>query len=390
MKVFHVVNSLDPASGGLPAVVARLAAAQSRFGINASVLTYSHCCAEADVERLLAGIPGIDNVRIVGVGSRGYFEGITGRRACRRIEGILSPGDIVHLHGVWDSILRAGARAAVRRGAHYVVAPHGMLDPWSLNQKRLKKQLALALQSRTMLDRALFIHVLNEQEQLLARPLGLAAPFEVFPNAVFAEELQALPGRGSFAARCPELAGKPYILFLGRLHHKKGLDVLVEAFDYVARRDAEVQLVVAGPDDGARPGFERDVAARGIRHRVHLTGPLYGPDKLAAYADAAVFCLPSRAEGFSMAVIEALGCGLPVVISRQCHFPEVEDAGAGKITDLEPVQVGKALLDLLADPAQLQETGERGKRLIMSHYAWPGIARRMIDAYQRRRGKASP
>ncbi|HKJ21947.1 MAG TPA: glycosyltransferase [Gammaproteobacteria bacterium] len=384
MNVVHVINTLDPANGGLPAVVTRLAAAQARLGANTSIAAYAHPGTEEAVARSLTGIPDIDRVRIINCGMRGLAEGITGRRAFRSIRAMLSSRDIVHLHGVWDSILRAGARAAAERGGRYVVAPHGMLDPWSLRQKPWKKRVALYLHFRRLLNRALFIHVLNEDERELARPLGMTAPFEVIPNGVFAEELGAPGGGDSFASACPGLCGRPYILFLSRLHYKKGLDVLAGAFHYVTRRNADVQLVVAGPDGGARAGFEADIEARGIKHRVHMVGPLYGRDKLAVYRGAAVFCLPSRAEGFSMAVVEALGCGLPVVVSHGCHFPEIEREEAGRLVDLDPAQVGRALLDMVHRPDAARLAGERARRMVLSRYTWPGIAERTLAAYQGR------
>lgn len=303
------------------------------------------------------------------------------RNVRRNIQALLSRGDVVHLHGIWDPILYAGTRAAERRLARYVVAPHGMLDPWSLRQKRMKKHLALRLYLRRILSRALFLHMLNEDESMLARPLGITAPHEIIPNGVFVEEMGTGGGSGSFVKSYPALSGKPYILFLSRLHHKKGLDVLAEAFEYVACRHPEVQLVVAGPDGGALAQFEKDIGNRGIKDRVHLVGPLYGRDKAAAYEGAAVFCLPSRSEGFSMAVVEALGFGLPVVISYGCHFPEVEKEAAGRLIGLDPREVGASLLELVEAPDLARQFGDNARRLALSHYTWPVIAKRTLDAY---------
>jgi glycosyltransferase involved in cell wall biosynthesis len=257
-----------------------------------------------------------------------------------------------------------------------------MLDPWSLSQKRWKKRMALALGYRAALNRAAFLHVLNADEQRLIAPLQLTTRSVVLPNGVFIEELEPLPSRGAFRTRHPSLGAAPFVLFLSRLHPKKGLDVLAEAFAEVARRRSDVHLVVAGPDDGAQGDFQRRVTAAGIGSRVQVVGPLYGRDKLAALVDAACFCLPSRQEGFSVAITEALACGVPVVISEACHFPEVAAAGAGVVVALEPSRIAEALELTLAHPAQAARMGAAGSALVRANYTWDAIAAKTLSAYQ--------
>ena len=382
MKILHIVRSLDPAMGGLPAVVARLAAGQALLGHDVSIAAYSDPGNNLAVSEFLESIPYMDNIKILDCGKENYLEHITAGGAFYRIKGAAQDHDVVHLHGIWDSILLAAARAAKVRGIPYVVTPHGMLDPWSLGQKSWKKRLALRLRNRSMLTGALFIHVLNEDEQVLATPLGLETAFEVIPNGLFSEELECLPEKGSFVASHEKLRGKPYILFLSRLHYKKGLDILAEAFGYVAQNNADVDLVVAGPDGGALRDFNAEIQSRGLGNRVHVVGPLYGEEKMAAYVDAAVFCLPSRQEGFSMAILEALGCGVPAVVSQQCHFPEVERAGAGRVVALDGRQFGEALVGLLCDRKNSHVAGERARRFVLSRYTCRRIAEQMISAYQ--------
>jgi glycosyltransferase involved in cell wall biosynthesis len=113
-------------------------------------------------------------------------------------------------------------------------------------------------------------------------------------------------------------------------------------------------------------------------------GPLYGQDKIGALVDAAVFCLSSRQEGFSMAITEALGCGLPAVVSAECHFPEVQSAGAGFVTPLEPAAIASAILRILRDPPLRAGMSAAARDLVLSSYTWPKIAQACVDAYQRR------
>ena len=178
----------------------------------------------------------------------------------------------------------------------------------------------------------------------------LRRPGFVIPNGVNLEEFEPPPDPAIFRRQLPALGDRPYILFLSRLHYKKGLDFLADAFRIVAATRADVQLVVAGPDDGAQTEFERRIAGAGLSDRVHVPGPIYGPEKLSAVAGAACFVLPSRQEGFSVAILEALACGTPAVVSEECHFPEVAEVEAGEVVPLDAVAVAAALNRVLADP----------------------------------------
>jgi glycosyltransferase involved in cell wall biosynthesis len=289
---------------------------------------------------------------------------------------------VLHLHGVWDPLLYAAARTARSLGKPYLVAPHGMLDPWSLAQSRLKKKLALALGWRAMLNRAGAIHWLNADEQKLAAPLGLTAPGCVIPNGVNLEEFDPLPPAELFRKRRPALGERPYLLFLSRLHYKKGLDYLADAFAMVAASNPDVYLVVAGPDDGARGEFERRIAAAGLTDRVHLPGPVYGPEKLSALAGATCFVLPSRQEGFSVAILESLACGTPAIVSTECHFPEVAEVGAGEVVPLDAAAVAGAIEKLLADPERRRRMGQAGRELVAERFTWPRVAEQSVAVYK--------
>ncbi len=336
-RVLHVLQTLDQASGGVAAVGSRLAAEQRRAGWDV---------------RVLAARRTAPDVR-------------------PRLAAAVRAADCLHLHGVWDAIVYRAARAAQRGGRPYVMTPHGMLDPWSLAQKPRKKRLALALGYRKVLDRAAALIALHADEAAAFRSLGLRAPVAVVPNAVAlpADE----PDPAAFRRTVPGLGDRPYVLFLGRLHHKKGLDHLAEAFAQTARVAPEARLVVAGPDEGARRDFEAAVAAAGLSERVHLVGTLLGAAKWGALAGASCFCLPSRQEGFSVAVLEALACRTPVVISPECHFPEVESAGAGYVVPRDPAAIALALAKLIADKNLRTSLGAAGRRLVEARYTWDEV-----------------
>lgn len=381
MKIVHVITSIDPGKGGPQAVVMRLAAAQAACGHAVHVVTQADPATFEQVTRLGSVIPGFEAVHWHVLPVPTLVEEILCLRARPLMTDILADASHLHLHGVWEPILVSAATIASRHGVPYCVCPAGMLDRWSLQQKAWKKRLALRLGCRRMLDEAAFIHALNRDEVDLMRPLRLMAPAVIIPNGVFAEEFADLPSPDLFHARISLPPGRSFVLFLSRLHYKKGLDLLAEAFRLIANRFPEVDLVVAGPDGGAEREFRERVRAFGIEERVHMTGPLYGDAKLEAFAAAACFCLPSRQEGFSIAITEALACGRPVVITDSCHFPEVAHAGAGAVVPVTAPAIAGGLARILSDPAAAEAMGRNGRRLVLENYTWPRIAEMTIRLY---------
>lgn len=392
MRIFHVIGSLDPAAGGPPAVAARLAAAQAALGHEVRIVCLGQRDQRYEVNKSLAGVPHMDRVLIValwpGAGWRAKVENFTGKLVAQYLQPRVEPGDILHLHGVWEPLLRSSAKVARHNRAGYALTPHGMLDPWSLQQSKWKKKLALLLGYRTMLQHAAFIHALNQDEATGLAPLHLRSPIEVIPNGVFLEEIDPLPEKGSFYQSHPQLQGRPYVLFLSRLHYKKGLDYLVDAFAQIAAKHPQLQLVVAGPDGGEKEPLERRLAELNLQNRALLTGPLYGRAKWEALVDATCFCLPSRQEGFSMAVTEAMAAGTPVVISRECHFPEVAQAQAGLVVSLNAGEVAIAIDQVVRDGNLARSMGQAGRNLVVTHYTWDRIAQQTLAAYERARGSS--
>jgi len=382
MRVVHVVSTLDPAAGGPSQVALRLAAAQSALGHEIHILFYSTPADRERTEREIERVPFHDRIQFHPLLDPGRVEYLLARRA-RHMVGALTPtSDFIHIHGVWGSILKAAAEVAFGRGVPYCFQPHGMLDPWSLGQKRWKKRIGLAVGYGAALRRSSFIHALNGDEARLIKPLNLGERTVIIPNGFFFEEISPLPQMGTFRAAHPELGSQPYILFLARLHPKKGLDILADAFSLLARQREDVRLVVAGPDGGARADFEARVASADVTDRVHVVGALYGRDKFAALVDAACFCLPSRQEGFSVAITEAMACAVPVVISEACHFPEVSDAKAGIVVPLRVDALVAALGEILASHSDAARMGAAGVALVKSRYTWDVVARQTISQYR--------
>jgi glycosyltransferase involved in cell wall biosynthesis len=387
LNILHVIPTLDPAAGGPPRIALSLAAGAAAQGHSVTIVGYDAEGSRQRVEQQLDEITGSRLVRLHLLSPASRVERLTGRKSRGEIRGLLNGVDIVHAHTTWDAISLVGMGEAKRRGIPYVLLVNGMLDPWSLEQRRLKKKIALLLGVRQLLDNAAFLQAGNAGERDCIAQLGLKSPIQIIPNGIDPGQFVELPAPGSFYRTHPQLDGRPYILFLSRLHYKKGLDYLAEAFAILAKNHADVQLVVAGPDDGAREEFEADIRNRQLKDRVHVVGPLFGKEKYSAFQDAVCFCLPSRQEGFSVAVLEAMACGAPVVISTACHFPEVAGKGAGEVTELDANGIAAAIDGILVDPMRRRQMGEAARAMVNEQFTWPKITSQLIAAYERCMGR---
>jgi glycosyltransferase involved in cell wall biosynthesis len=381
MKIVHIIDSLNPAHGGPSVSAPSLAAAQSYLGHDISLLYQQDERNFGDLVRENNYVPNFKTVKLIRISKNGIFDELFGQKIDKKLCDNIRQCDIVHMHGVWDPILYRAAKLSVKFETGFVLAPRGMLHPWSLSQKRLKKKLMLDLFLKRILNKSAFIHALNATEAHFVGSLGLKCPIRIFPNGVFPEQYKSPADSEGFFRKFPELNRRPFILFLGRLHYKKGMDYVADAFAEFAREINGVDLIVAGPDEGERAGFEDRVKYHQLSSRVHLVGPLYGDLKYAALQEAICFLLPSRQEGFSVAIIEAIASGLPVVISEECNFPEIVEYGAGEVVPLNANAIKSALHRIVSNPQLRAQMGRSARDLVLSKFSWYSIAKAVIAGY---------
>ena len=289
--------------------------------------------------------------------------------------------DVVHTHQPFIYPTWAAARAARRHGKPLVYHQRGVFDPAHLDFRSFKKSIYLAAAEKPTMRRATTLVALTSAEEANYRALGISTPCRVVPNGI---EPEAYAGGDAARAngrwRLPPEA--PVVLFLGRLHPTKGADLLLDAFRIAADRIPRAVLVLAGPDEWGLEARIRDsVSAAGLADRVRFPGMVSGTDKLDLLARADLFALPSDAEGFSMAILEALVTRTAVLLSPGCHFPEAEAAGAGRVVRQTSGDFAEALIGLLSDPAGLAAMGERGRELVRSRYSWDRITDTMVAIY---------
>ena len=381
LKILHVVASYLPAVryGGTIVSVHGLCRALAARGHDVHVFTTSvDGAGDSDVPH---GEPvDLDGVKVWYFrsrhGRRLYYAPDLARALTRDIRGF----DIVHTHAIFLWPLWAAARAARTAGIPYVVSPRGMLEKGLIAARtRVLKTVWMSLIERRNLEQAAAIHVTSARELTEALAFGFKLPpaFEI-PNGVDLEWASSLLRHAPpVAAR---LRGAPYVLFIGRVSWKKGLDRLIGALPYLS---PELKVVIAGNDDeGLRPALEDQAASLGMQNRLIFTGAVQSDEKLRLLANARVLVLPSYSENFGNVVVEAMAVGCPVVVSPEVGLaPMVERSGSGWVVGGSPSELGGKLSEIAANDSLRFELGERGKMTARQEYSWPRIAERMGLAY---------
>ena len=380
LKVTHVIKSLAPHAGGPPIICTSLATAQAQRGHQVNVVTQELDSTETDTSELKP-------YNITPCKPVGFLNGCFSSKTAQRFREILDNSDVIHLHGVWDGLLLAAGRAAQTAGIPYILIPHGMLDPWSLAQKQWKKKLALKLGTQRLLRRTAAFHLGTPHEIDSVQQLHLTNTTYIIPNGVDLIETDKYQKNDIAETINQQDRVQRTTLFLSRIHYKKGLDILAEAFAEIAAKHPDVTLVVAGPDGGEEANFRQAIRRLGIDHRVQMVGPLYGEKKWAALTEANCFVLPSRQEGFSMAILEALASSIPVVITHECHFPEVAEVNAGEVVAVNAAEIAGALDRILSNPQAAMTMGAAGRTLVEHRYTWDAIAEQCDNMYMELLGR---
>jgi glycosyltransferase involved in cell wall biosynthesis len=293
---------------------------------------------------------------------------------------------VLHVHAVWSHATTAACRAARRAGVPVLLRPCGMLSDYSRRRSAWRKALYWRLVERPNLAAVRRFHATSAAEGRELERLGLDIPAEVIPLGVDPQAWSVPPNPDALRARCGPAAGdRPILLFLSRLHPKKGLADLV--LPALARLRAGAFLAVAGGADGHEPQYANEVRAEverlGLAGRVALLGEVAPAQRWELLDGAAAFVLPSRSENFGLVVAEAMARGVPVVVSDAVQSCEhVTAADAGRVVALKVEALADTLDRLLEAPQLRQEMGRRGQDYARRHFAWTAIAERIAEVYE--------
>jgi glycosyltransferase involved in cell wall biosynthesis len=376
-RLLHVVNSLTPAAGGTTEGIRKLA--ESGAGVSHVEVV----CLDDPAESYLRG----QRFPVHALGpARGNYRYTP--RLAEWLRENLARFDGVAIHGLWQ-YHSYGSYRIVRGRIPYVVFPHGMLDPYfkrAFPLKHLKKQVYWVAREYRVLRDARAVCFTTPIERDTAA--GTMWPQRWSPVVVsFGTSLPAgdpTRQREIFLSRYPGLRQRRFFLFLSRIHIKKGCDLLLEAMARVAEAHSDLDLVMAGPDDeGLRPQLEAQAKRLGINARVHWTGMLEGDSKWGAFHAAEAFVLPSHQENFGIAVVEALACGVPVLISDKVNiWPDVAHDEAGIVNPDTAEGTYRSMTTLLAmQPEERRRMVSNGLACFRARYEMKRTAQALNELF---------
>ena len=375
MKVGYLIASVSRQGSGVFHVVRNLAINTQQLGHEVTVFGTKDEFTEEDLPAW--GTVPVRAHPVVGPRGFGFSPGL--------VPSVENSGvDVLHVHGLWMYPSRASLKVSRSQHIPYLISPHGMLDPWALGQSVWKKKLATGLYEGAHLRGSACLVALCEAEAGSMRALGLRNPIGIIPSGQDLPPEPAVHRRSKGSGLAP---GRKVLLFLGRLHPKKGLPALLRAWAACRNTEAEAAhwaLVVAGAEEnGHERELRRLVAELSLEESVLFTGPLFAEKKDRAFERAEAFVLPSLSEGLPVSVLEAWAWRLPVLMTPQCNLPEGFAAGAAISADpnVESLSSGLAALLQMGD-SQREQMGALGRRLVEEKFSWRRAAEQTVSVYR--------
>lgn len=292
-------------------------------------------------------------------------------RAWLENEAATGQVDILHNNSLWMMPNVYPGWACMKSRARLVVSPHGTVSTWAFQWHGFRKRLFWTLWQESTLRAAACFHATSEEECVDLRNLGFRQPIYVLPNGIDIPPLERIPS-----------PGRRQLLFLGRIHPIKGVDILLRAWQSLQRHHSDWDLHFVGPDNNGYLNEMKNLAAQLGLQRLTFHGPLYGADKLRAYRKAHLFVLPTHSENFGMTVAEALAAGTPAIVTKGAPWKKLDETGSGWWIDigLEPL-VATLETALSQSPERLSQMGCAGRDWMLREYAWQQIGTKHTEIY---------
>lgn len=374
MKICHAFTRIRERDGGLVRALVTLAGGLADAGHEVTIVTSS----DSEFPSLPYGNNGKGpSIAAVDPVSRGVE--LFGRRELSRIAARFDAADVLHLHGMWRPAAHQIAALARRMGKPYVVTVHGRLDRWSMRRRAIPKRIFYWLFERADLGGARRVHVTARAERDQAHAWIPHGRIAVIPYLFDFASFEHPPDRSAFLNDHPDVRlGPTNVVFLSRLHPKKGPEVLIDAVGMLQRRGVPCRLLVAGPGEPRYVGRLRARAAQQAPDS-QFVGMVHGEAKLSLLALADVLALPTHQENFGLVLTEALACGTPVVTTRGTDiWPELAEYCRAVLVERRAVEFADALETLLSDPQRRSALGSAG-RAGVRRWLDPG---KLIAAYE--------
>lgn len=386
MKILHVAHFFYPclSAGGVVNASYQIARMQARDN-SVKVISSDACKERLKFEESRYDVD-IDGIKV------DYFKNISNRfklatmldtplGAIFRIKNQIRDFDVVHVHEHRQTLSIIACYFARRYGIPYVVQAHGSVLPFF--QKEGLKNIFDKVFGFKILHGASKVFALTEVEKEQYLKMGVEEDrIEIVPLGINIEEYSDLPEEGIFREKFNISKDDKLIIFIGRVHEIKGLDLLIDAFKELADSESDVKLAIVGPDDGYMDALNLRIAECDLSDKVIVTGPLYKSEKQEALVDCDLFVMPSKYESFTTSGLEAMACGKPLVLTKNNHIHDWVDGSVGLACDDDKMSLKDAMAEVLFDEELSKKFGMNGRRLIQEKYNWDMINEQILNIYE--------
>lgn len=385
MKVLTFIQDIDNTHGGPSRSVPMLVKGLAEVGVDITLMTF---CSDDMNTHALEGTSAKLKVWESGASSKEIEEYILAEKF-----------DLIQMQSMWAKSYHHVAQIAHKHNIPYLITPRGMLEPWSLSQKKWKKKLALMLYQMKDLQRAACIFTTAEMEAQHVRELGVKAPMSVIPNGIETD---------GYACRTTMDGVKKQILFLSRVHVKKGIEILIESFNNLRAVDSTSSptdnfrdwtvVIVGNGEEEYIESLKLKVKSLELEDCIKILPPVFGEAKTKLYQESSLFCLPSYSENFGMVIAEAMSCGVPAITTNGTPWQLLngdcttmgasldmlgDDKRTGWCIELSVENLENTLREAMSmDPAALYEMGQRGSRMINENFNYQSVAKKTKELYE--------
>ena len=363
MKICIFISSIDKSGGGPSRSVPILAKGLSLNGVNTTLFTF---CSNDMNTHILDGsrvdvkiLPHDINDIIL---EKELFEGHY---------------DLIHAQNLWVPIYHRMAKIARKHDIPYIMTPRGCLEPWCMKQKRIKKLVAFHLYQKRDLQQAACILATSKMEADNVRALGITAPIAIIPNGIDISEYKC-------RTLDDKIKVKKQILFLSRIHEKKGIEFLINIWEELHRKYPDWNVVIAGNGEEVYiQNLKSMIISKGLQNCIDIIPPVFGEDKHKLYCESSLFVLPTYSENFGMVIAEAMSCGVPVITTNGTPWQELNEKHLGWCIDLSIENLAKTIstaIDLGQE--KLFELGQRCSKHIHNTYQYTEVAAKNKAVYE--------
>lgn len=361
MKILSFVSSLDVNSGGPSRSVPMLVKGLAELGVDVTLMTIRS-----------------ENMNIHALeGTTAKLKVLEPSFSRREIAQYLKDEKfhLIQIQSMWDLPYHKVMVEARKLGIPYIITPRGMLDPWSLAHKKWKKKLAWWLYQHNDVQKAACVFTTAKMEAEHVSNLGITTYKSVISNGI---ETSAYPCKTSIDVV------KKQVLFLSRIHEKKGIELLFEAWKRIHHDFADWQLLIVGNGEAEYiHSLENRVESLGLKDCIKILPPVFGEAKIKVYQESALFCLPSFSENFGMVIAESMSCGTPVITTTNCPWNILNDTNTGWCIDLSVDNLERTLREALPmSPTDLYKMGQKASKLIYENFDYQSVTRKTLRLYE--------